>query len=196
MKEVFFDIKKYSYIKGDNIDVSFIPMLIRRKLDLYGRAALYTLYKVYDNESKELVFASCYGDVDRVIKLIKQRQTDGEVSPSGFSSSVHNAAIGLFTLLEKNKKSYNSISAGKESVSAGLLESIMIGYSIFCYSESLGGVESVAISIERNNDGAFCLSENSEDLPAKDGFDDLVKFLDGESDLFVSRLYTIRRLPK
>ena len=102
MNEVIFDIKKFSYAQGDEIDVSFIPMLLRRKLNKFGRAGLYTLYNAYENSTNpNLVFASCYGDIERVEKLIAQREEDGEVSPAGFSSSVHNATVGLFSLLEK-----------------------------------------------------------------------------------------------
>lgn len=194
MNEVIFDIKKFSYAQGDEIDVSFIPMLLRRKLNKFGRAGLYTLYNAYENSTNpNLVFASCYGDIERVEKLIAQREEDGEVSPAGFSSSVHNATVGLFSLLEKIKTAYNSISAGDKTLSAGFLESIISGESLFCYTESLGGVKSISVLTTPQKDGKFLLCENSENLPPQDGFEDLKMFLEGKTDRFVSDLYMVKR---
>ena len=194
MNEVIFDIKKFSYAQGDEIDVSFIPMLLRRKLNKFGRAGLYTLYNAYENSTNpNLVFASCYGDIERVEKLIAQREEDGEVSPAGFSSSVHNATVGLFSLLEKIKTAYNSISAGDRTLSAGFLESIISGESLFCYTESLGGVKSISVLTTLQKDGKFLLCENSENLPPQDGFEDLKTFLEGKTDRFVSDLYMVKR---
>ena len=184
MNEVIFDIKKFSYAEGDEIDVSFIPMLLRRKLNKFGRAGLYTLYNAYENGTNpNLVFASSYGDIERVEKLITQREEDGEVSPAGFSSSVHN----------KIKTAYNSISAGDRTLSAGFLESIISGESLFCYTESLGGVKSISVLTTPHKEGKFLLCENTENIPPQDGFEDLKAFLEGKTDRFVSGLYMVKR---
>ncbi len=196
MKEVIFDIKKYSYIKDEEADVSFIPMMIRRKLDKFGRAALYTLYKVYESADSDLVFASEYGDVERVVKLINQRNEEGEVSPAGFSSSVHNASIGLFSMLEKNTKGYNAISAGKKTIAAGFLESVLSNNAVFCYAESLDGIKSISVSVIQNDDGRYILSENRENGPSCDTYENLIEFLDGKRDLFISDSYKIQRIAK
>lgn len=196
MKEVIFDIKKYSYIKDEEADVSFIPMMTRRKLDKFGRAALYTLYKVYENGEPDLVFASEYGDVERVVKLINQRNEEGEVSPAGFSSSVHNASVGLFSMLEKNKRGYNAISAGKKTIAVGFLESILAKDAVFCYAESLGGIKSVSVSVEQTGNGGYILAENCDSHPSCDTFEDFIGFLDGKRDLFVSDGYNIQRIAK
>lgn len=194
MKELFFDIKKFSYIKNEDFDVTFIPMMTRRKLDKFGRAALYTIYKVYSGGETGLVFASEYGDYERVLKLIKQRQEDGEVSPSGFSSSVHNACIGLFSLLEKIHSSYNSISAGEKTLPLGFLDGIIQNEEcIFCYSENLNDLKSVALSISVNPDGKYCLSGNENNYAIKDSFDDFICFLNGESNIYSSDLFMIKR---
>lgn len=194
MKELFFDIKNFSYIENEDFDVTFIPMMTRRKLDKFGRAALYTIYKVYDGGGPNLVFASEYGDYERVVKLIKQRQEDGDVSPSDFSSSVHNACIGLFSLLEKNHASYNSISAGDETISLGLLESILQGKdTIFCYAENIDELKSLSISILANANGKYRLSENNDKTNIKDSFDDLINFLNGKTNIYTSKLFSITR---
>lgn len=193
MNEIVFDIKKYCFLTDSEPDVSFIPMLQRRKLNKFGRAALYTMYKVYDDTPINLVFASEYGDVERVEKLINQRKEDGEVSPAGFSASVHNAVVGIFTLLKGINKSYNSISAGKKTVSTGLLESILSKNSFFCYTESFDGLKSVSTLICENKNGNYILCENFENLSSKESFEDLIAFLEGRTDEFISELYIIKR---
>lgn len=193
MNEVVFDIKKFSYVTGDEIDVSYIPMLFRRKLNTFGRAGLFTLYNAYSGGEPNLIFASEYGDFERVAKLIKQRNEQGELSPSGFSASVHNATVGLFTLLEGIQKGYNSISAGEKTIAAGFLESILSGESLFCYSESFGGIKSVSVLTSHQKDGKFLLCENSEKLQSRDSYDDLIDFLNGKKDAFISDLYMVKR---
>lgn len=193
MNEVIFDIKNFSYITGEEIDVSFIPMMLRRRLNKFGRAGLYTLYNAYEGGSPNLVFASEYGDIERVDKLITQRETDGEVSPAGFSASVHNATIGLFSLFEGIKTSYNSISAGEKTVSAGFLDSILSKESLFCYTESAGGIKSVSILTNQTKNGNFLLCGNEEKLPANDSFEALIAFLEGKTRIFISDLYLVKR---
>lgn len=193
MNEIVFDIKNFSYTTDEELDLSFIPMLQRRKLNKFGRAAIYTMNKVYENEPVNIIFASEYGDIDRVKKLINQRKEDGEVSPAGFSASVHNATVGFFSLLKGINTSYNAISAGKKTILAGLLESILSKNSLFCYTESFGGLKSVSLLICENKNGNYILSENSENLPAADDFEDLISFLEGRTDVFVSELCLIKR---
>ena len=118
MNSMKFYINKYSYLKKEISDISFIPMLMRRKLDILGKAGLYTLYNVLDkNTNSSLIFASQYGDIERVLKLIQQRKEEGEISPTGFSFSVHNATIGLFSLLNSIKTSYNFVIEVGKSIS-------------------------------------------------------------------------------
>lgn len=199
MNEVIFDIKKFCYVSESDKplktepDVSFIPMMVRRKLNAFGRVALYTLYGACGGGEVKLVFASEYGDFERVAKLITQRIEDGEVSPAGFSASVHNASVGLFSLLEGIKTGYNSISAGKDTISAGFLESILSGNALFCYAESLDGLKSVSANILPNPNGEFILCENSDNLPAKADFEDFIRFLEGETADFVTDLYVVKR---
>lgn len=193
MNEIIFDIKNFSYTTDEELDLSFIPMLQRRKLNKFGRAAIYTMNKVYEDIQMNIVFASEYGDVERVEKLIDQRKEDGEVSPAGFSASVHNASVGFFSLLKGINTSYNAISAGEKTVSKGLLESILSKNSLFCYTESLGGLKSVSLLICENKNGNYIFCENSENMPVSDSFEDLISFLEGSTDMFVSELYLMKR---
>ena len=199
MNSMKFYINKYSYLKKEISDISFIPMLMRRKLDILGKAGLYTLYNVLDkNTNSSLFFASQYGDIERVLKLIQQRKEEGEISPTGFSFSVHNATIGLFSLLNSIKTSYNSISAGENTLSYGILETILTckeNPTIFCFTENKDDLQSVSFSCsttklnEQAQEIIFIKETNTE----KDSFDDFISFLENKKDCYYSDLYTLRR---
>lgn len=194
-----FYINKYAHLTKDIPDLSFVPMLMRRKLDPIGKAGLYTLYNSYiEGIEQNLVFASCYGDVERVLKLIEQRKAEGEISPTGFSFSVHNATVGLFSLLNKIKSSYNSISAGKNTLNYGILEAILTSKdnpTLFCYAESYKELKSVSFSCSQN-----ALTENAFEVEIeikkqeKESFDDdFIKFLNGEIKEYCTDLYKLTR---
>ena len=69
-----------------------------------------------------VVFASRWGEIGTTVKLMQQMHGEGEMSPAGFSNSVHNAAPGHLSLLTKNRAPYTAIAAGPDSYEMGLLE--------------------------------------------------------------------------
>lgn len=200
MNNYKFYINKYSYVKSDEPDTSFIPMLIRRKLNAFGKSALYTMYNSYEeNTEYKLIFASEYGDVERVSKLIEQRIETGEVSPTGFGLSVHNATVGLFSLLKKIKTSYNSISAGNNTIQNAIADTILQSINspvLFCYAEAVNGIKSVSFSISNKKSG-FEAEFIKFDTPPKnipDNFDALIDFLDGKTNEYKTNLYMLKRI--
>lgn len=118
-------------------DVSFVPPMERRRLTLLERAALSVAWKVYPHgEQIPVVFASRWGEIGTTLKLMRQMHDEGEMSPAGFSNSVHNAAPGHLSLLTKNKAPYTAISAGAETYEMGMLEaSTYPGKVLFVYAE-------------------------------------------------------------
>lgn len=118
-------------------DVSFIPMMERRRLTSLEKAALSVAHKIYpEGEQIPVVFASRWGEIGTTLKLMEQMFSEGEMSPAGFSNSVHNAAPGHLSLLKKNKASYTAIAAAEKSYEMGLLEaSTYPGKVLFVYAE-------------------------------------------------------------
>ena len=83
-----------------------------------------------------MVFASRWGEIGTTVKLMRQCHDDGEMSPAGFSASVHNAAPGAFSLLMKNRAPYTAIAARGRSREMGWLEATsMKGRVVFVYAE-------------------------------------------------------------
>ena len=118
-------------------DISFIPPMERRRQTPLEKAALSVAWKVYPHgEQIPVVFASRWGEIGTTLKLMKQMHDEGEMSPAGFSNSVHNATPGHLSLLTGNKAPYTAISAGTESYDMGLLEaSTYPGKVLFVYAE-------------------------------------------------------------
>ena len=110
-------------------DVSFLPMLERRRLTLLERAAMHVAWKLFKEHDgmppasgMPVVFSSRWGEIGVTSKLMRQMHEEGEMSPAGFSSSVHNAAPGAWSLFTKSRAPYTAISARDKSYEMGLLE--------------------------------------------------------------------------
>lgn len=144
-----FFIKNYYFIKSENeIDVSLIPPLIRRKLSLLDKVAYSTMIKVFNKDVEEIVFSSEYGEYTRLNTLIKQYKETGEASPAQFSGSVHNYPVGFFTLINKLNIPYYALSAGKNSFYAGLLKSIISKKeTMFTYADTYNEIQSISVII-------------------------------------------------
>ena len=107
-------------------DVSFIPPMMRRRMTDLQKIAIGVAHHVApENTDYQMVFASRYGEWQQTLKLIKQFHDDGEMSPAGFSNSVHNAAAGVFSVLAQNKNSYISVAAGDKTLESGVLAALM-----------------------------------------------------------------------
>ena len=93
-------VKKFSYITASNVDLSQLPMMIRRRLNLAEKLAIASMLKSYENSDVNVIFASKFGEIDRSIKLIEQYKQENEVSPIEFSMSVHNTTPSVFSILK------------------------------------------------------------------------------------------------
>ena len=129
-------------------DVSFLPMMERRRLTALERAALHVAWNVFRAGEGNLpppsevpvVFASRWGEIGTTFKLMRQMHDEGEMSPAGFSSSVHNAAPGAWSLFTKNRAPYTAIAARNRSYEMGLVEAeaqLAAGapYVLYVYAE-------------------------------------------------------------
>lgn len=140
-----FSIKKFVIKTAENTEVSFLPPMARRKLSTLDKTALCVMNELFESISGEkrnlkIVFASRYGELDRLKKLVAQYTLENEVSPATFSASVHNSAAGQFSLLNKITESYNSVSAEKDTFSAGLIEAVLTAKGcdvLFCCCDAV-----------------------------------------------------------
>ena len=127
-------LKKVEWQSADEnqlADVSFMPMMTRRRLSPVERAALHVAWKIFESPDDvslpekgtvPVVFASRWGEIGTTLKLMKQIYSEGEMSPAAFSSSVHNAAAGAWSLFTKNTAPYTAIAARENTYEMGFLE--------------------------------------------------------------------------
>lgn len=188
-KSVFY-INKFSK-KNSKADLSSIPPLMRRKLGSTDRLALDSMLEVFEEGFEEIVFSSRFGEIDRLKTIISQYQEFDEVSPAQFSASVHNYAAGFFTLYKKLNIPYFALSSGENSISAGLVKSVISKNSriLFVYADEV----SVACSINKSGEGAKYIFNPEKKGQNENEYESFIAFLEGKSPKFVTVFGTFER---
>ena len=106
-------------------DVSFVPMLTRRRLSLLSKMVVFVNRAVSEGETPcKVTFASQYGEISQQLKISDNLLQTGNVSPAHFSLSVFNASIANATILEKNTAGYSAVFSGKDAFTTGLTDCI------------------------------------------------------------------------
>jgi hypothetical protein len=111
-------------------DVSFVPMLTRRRLGYISRMVVLVSDQVSrDNEGNKLTpckvtFASQFGEISQQLKISQTLLDTGMVSPAHFSLSVFNASIANASILETNTAGYSAVFSGKDAFTTGLTDCI------------------------------------------------------------------------
>jgi Beta-ketoacyl synthase, N-terminal domain len=104
-------------------DVSFLPALLRRRLDRAGRMALHVAWRCAEGHTGlPLVFASRHGSLSRTMELLECLARNEPLSPAAFSLSVHNSSAGLFSIARADRSPATALAAGPRTLMAALLE--------------------------------------------------------------------------
>ena len=161
-------------------DTSFIPAMLRRRMSAVEKIAIALAARIApESADYTVVFASRFGEWNQTIKLIRQFYEDKEMSPAGFSNSVHNAAMGHLSLLTHNKNSYTSIAGGTKTIETALLTALVSDKPVlFVYAEEKNPDEynhmfkkpvvshGCALFIDKNGQSKYELMPNNQNLPA------------------------------
>ncbi len=106
--------------------VKQMPAMLRRRARFLGRMALEVAYACLGDATVDadipMVFCSRHGDVALSIELLQAQIKEGGVSPIGFSSAVHNATPGLFSIARQDRSNHLAIAAGATTVEHALIE--------------------------------------------------------------------------
>ncbi|MGC4027633.1 MAG: beta-ketoacyl synthase chain length factor [Steroidobacteraceae bacterium] len=105
-------------------ELSWMPAGLRRRVSPLGRAALNVLAACQPDEPCPVVFASRYGDLDAIAGLLTQLHREGGVSPMAFSLSVHNSAVGVYSIARKDRVTTTSIAARTDLAEAAFFEAL------------------------------------------------------------------------
>lgn len=135
---------------GETPDVSFVPPLQRRRLSPLQRIFFHLANLPGTPTPRNIVFASRDGEDTLTRRIVSDFKTDGSVSPQRFSTSVYNAAPGLWSVFTKNNAPYTAIAAGRYTISRGVFEAIHSGISptLFVYAEETDGGHGFSILYE------------------------------------------------
>lgn len=104
-------------------DVTFIPMLQRRRLSPLARAACAVAWRCREKfGNTPMVFFSNHGESLEYFEMLKDLSAGEGISPSRFSMSVHNAIAGLYSIQSTNMLPYVTLAGGSEGLFAVFLE--------------------------------------------------------------------------
>lgn len=105
-------------------ECSELPMMMARRLNSGSRLAVNCgLEMLRKHPSVDaIVFSSRHGELERNYRILSELATKKPASPTNFTMSVHNAAVGTLAIIAKSTVPTSSVSAGKESFQQGLFE--------------------------------------------------------------------------
>jgi len=105
-------------------DVAFVEPMARRRLSRLARGFCHCAERLSPPGDVQVVFASRHGEAERTLGLLKELAAGGEISPALFSTSVHNAVPGLWSILKGNRAPATALAAGAETFGWGLVEAL------------------------------------------------------------------------
>lgn len=194
MNSFYFNVEKFIYTKKDSeLDLSFIPANTRRRLNLFDKHVLYLINECLSQDIENIVLSSQFGEYDRLFKIIEQYNELNEVSPMIFSSSVHNFALGQFSLLKQKTIPTVSIASDENSFEQGLITSITDPKKniIYCYADNKdNNILGVALKI-KNNEKGFVINRTKNPKPVD--LDEIIGFFNKEKDILNLTNFAIKR---
>ncbi|MDG6896268.1 beta-ketoacyl synthase chain length factor [Volucribacter amazonae] len=117
----------YQGLEKTSPTLNFLPPLKRRRLSGSARLFIDTVWQlVKDNANIPVVYASTNGEITRNFELWQSLLQEGDVSPTSFSLSVHNALVGQWSELRQVKTETTAISVRIDSLEIALLEAYLL----------------------------------------------------------------------
>ncbi len=105
-------------------DVSMVPAMKRRRMSSLSRMVFSTAVEcLREKDVKPIcVFATRHGELLRTVSIIESMVEGMHISPTHFSLSVHNTALGLFSIFTDNKLPATTVVAGVDTFGVALIE--------------------------------------------------------------------------
>ena len=92
--------------------VDFLPPMQRRRLSRLARQVFHCAWPLaQDQAPMPMVFLSRHGETPRGYELLETLARDEPLSPTSFSLSVHNAIVGLWSILRQETEEHVSLSS-------------------------------------------------------------------------------------
>ncbi len=104
-------------------DVSFLPAMQRRRLGRLARMAFAVGWPLAEGQGElPLVFVSRHGETPRTFEILSDLANGEPLSPTQFSLSVHNAVIGLWSIMRAEHSEMSAIAAEGDGFEQGIVE--------------------------------------------------------------------------
>lgn len=108
-------------------EVAFLPAMQRRRLSRLARMTFAVAWPLADGRPPmPLVFVSRHGETPRNLELLTDLARQEALSPTQFSLSVHNAIIGLWSIMRGDASEMTAIAAARDGLEQGLLEAALL----------------------------------------------------------------------
>lgn len=106
--------------------LAFLPPLKRRRLSESARLFFEASWDLVENEPNiPTILASSNGEINRNFALWQSLLQEGDVSPTSFSLSVHNAIVGQWSELRQVKTETTAIMAQKDNLEVAIVEAFL-----------------------------------------------------------------------
>ena len=107
--------------------LAFLAPLKRRRLSDSARLIFEAAWNLVEEKTNlPVVYASANSEINRNFSLWHALLTEGDVSPTSFSLSVHNALIGQWSELRQVKAETTALVANKDNLEIALLEAYLL----------------------------------------------------------------------
>ncbi|KJK19957.1 beta-ketoacyl synthase chain length factor [Pseudomonas sp. B21-032] len=104
-------------------DVSFLPAMQRRRLSRLARMAFAVGWPLAEGmQDLPLVFVSRHGETPRTFEILSDLANEQPLSPTQFSLSVHNAVIGLWSIMRGETSEMTALAAAGDGFEHGVME--------------------------------------------------------------------------
>ncbi len=199
MKQTIVTLLRPTVIPHDAaVVLDFVPPLQRRRLSRLQQRHFALAHQIASDQPQDyrVIFASQDGEDDLTRKLVAAFNDEGDVSPMRFSTSVYNAAPGLYSIFTKNKASYSAIAAEDETLDCSLLEALLADEPcLWTYAEETNQTPALGVMFfPGKTDGIVC--EYTPGNPAAPNLtpQDVEAFFTGQTTHLHSRYFTLSRL--
>lgn len=116
-------------LSPDGVNLDFIPPALRRRCSNFSKVTLAVAHAAMNGAPSgcrpHTVFASLHGESVITRDLLRELAVQQQLSPMGFSLSVHNAASGLYSIASGNTAPSSAIAAGEDTFFMGLAEALL-----------------------------------------------------------------------
>ncbi|HBA65592.1 MAG TPA: hypothetical protein DCZ48_05320 [Methylococcaceae bacterium] len=102
-----------------------VPPMLKRRLTPLAKTVFCAVDQCLDEDVMvPAVFSSAHGELAKSLAMMEMLEAGEEISPTGFSLSVHNAIAGLFSMAWKNKLQCTVLAPGEEGMAPAFIEGL------------------------------------------------------------------------